>query len=213
MYDTAAEANQKLQNTAIMRDEDPIWVGPATGSSPVMIAVRKFKDENWKSMKINDPSLNMKELGDRLGYVNIRNGQVGLSVYTRRTPVRKAHQTQGLSDVNVYVDKSHTVPKFGISSKSWKLSYLLTIGLEETMKKKFPTLSMVRFKMSKDETLWECAFDPCLAVCRDGNNLWKLHHKGIEIGWTDDLHIFKVAREYRYLDELLVEEHKMNVRS
>lgn len=217
MYDTAVEADQKLKGTVIFHGDDPIYVYTAQEGSPIKLQYRAYNKDlhnpKVEYVGINSGSLDMKELGNRLGYVNCLSGEgIGIVTYTRRTPVRKAHSTQGLSDSNVKCDKLHSIAKFGLSARNTAFSLLENKGMEETLRGKYPSLSQVRYKMGKNETVWEMAFDPCLAVCRDANGLWKLHYKGGEIGWTDDLFTFRVGKEFRYLDELF-EVHKMRVRS
>lgn len=215
MYDTVEEARQKLKQTIIMKGEEPVWVLDAGGQTgAVQLVYREFGQENTKSISIENKSLDMKDVGTRLGYINIPNHKgFGLSVYSRRMPVRIAHSTQGLSDKNVRINYTRYIKDIGLTEYPYKLAYLEGKGLKETLQKKYPSLDATRYRLSRETNLYDIAFDPCLCICKEGNSLFKLRYKGIEIGWTDDLHTFRIEPKFRYLDELFIEDHNMKVRS
>lgn len=213
MFDTVAEASQKLKNTVVMKDGLPIYVGDASGNDGAVKLEYKTLPtmSGWKNCSIG--SVDMRALGERLGYLNVNYSGVRTALYSRRCPVRKSHSTQGLSNSNVAIDRirKEVATKAGTVSYYPKFIDTLTWGVDEALQGNYPGLSTIRYRMGRDESVMDMAFSRLLSVGRDKTNLWKLNYKGHEIGWTDDLEVFHVEDSWRYLDELF-EENKMKVR-
>lgn len=212
MFNTPQEAQQKLAGTVVLLDDKPVWI---IGFQENMKAEYRFLGQvfDGKRKEIDYKGWEFKNLGHRLGYLNFKYKGFDVATYSRRRAVRKSHSTQGLSDQNVYVDPSRSFAKEGILGLRYKFSQMENLGMEDTLLQKFPSLSSVRYKMAKEQDIFQMAFDHSLAVSRDGKGLFKLDYKGNEIGWSDDLERFTIQSEWRYLDELFIDEHRMKVRS
>lgn len=218
MFDTVAEASQKLRNTVVLQNGLPLKVIDACGGdgfTKVKLSTVEYGDQSQKATAIlcNSAGLDLgKELGSRCGYANINHKNFGLIAYTSRAPIRKSHSTQGLNDCNVRVSPTKSFSKWGLSNHRYQFSSMEFIGMKDTLMGKFPTLAMARYRMGKTESLLELAFDKNFAVSRDSKDMWKLMYKNQEIGWTDDLSRFHIPSEWRYLDETF-EILDMKVRS
>lgn len=218
MFDTIAESDQKLANTVILYRDSPVVVGGSSGQDgAVSLKVREFnlkptlKKHEWLTVSINDTDLNMKNLGGKLGYINIPYEGYFCTVYTRRVPIRKAQSTQGLSNVNVRVDVNDALYKtFSYMPPEVFMKYETIGGLKETMEEKFPSLMLIKMEAGKTNFI-ESAFHRHLSIHKEFKDLFKLRYKNQEIGWSNDLDQFTVSREYKYLGELF-EENNMRVR-
>lgn len=211
MFDTIAEADQKLTSTIILHKDVPVIVGGARGrDGKVTLTYREFNTDKWNEESINSDSFNVHKLGAKLGYINTVVDGFLCTVYSRRIPVRKSHQTQGLSNVNVQINTSDSVIKVLGKSPGTQVFSFEKRGLLQTMNKDFPSLVKLRLGASKSAFI-ECAFDKHLALSKEYDDLWKLKYKNQEIGWTNDLDQFRIDKEWDYLGELFEETH-MKVR-
>lgn len=212
MFDTVAEATQKIQGTVVMKGTDPVQIIEIGGRDGRVNALyRPLNNEDMKTSSLSDKDWDVASLGNRLGYINLRHRDNDTSVYSRRAHVRRSHQTQGLHNTNVFVDTVKQNNRLGVLPYAYNFSTLVNNNLRLTMKGEFPSLVSVRYKMSRDQTIAEMAFDKFLSVSRDKPDLFKLNYKGHEIGWTDDFDTFRVSKEWRYLDGRFA-DHSMKVR-
>lgn len=215
MFDTVEEAQQKISQTVVMYGDDPVFVVEVGGRAGRVTAhVRSLGDDMGvtRAIALSDPLWDVKTLGNRLGYINLEHRGVMASVYSRRIHIRRAHQTQGLSNTNVYLDQLKAIPDKGIEAYTYRFSTIHGKFMKETLQQKYPSLSKIKYMMAKNDSLAQIAFDPCLAVSKDFKGLWKLNYKGKEIGWTDDLEVFRIPSEWRYLDNRF-DECGMKVRN
>lgn len=212
MFDTVAEAIQKIQGTVVMKGADPVQIIEIGGRDGRVDALyRPLNNGDMKTSPLSDKDWDVASLGNRLGYINLRHRDNDMSVYSRRAHVRRSHQTQGLHNTNVLVDPVKANNRLGIEPYLYNFSTLVNNDLRLTMKGEFPSLSSVRYKMNRDHTVAEMAFDKFLSLSRDKPDLFKLNYKGNEIGWSDDLDTFRVSKEWRYLDGRFA-DHSMKVR-
>lgn len=212
MFDTVAEAIQKIQGTVVMKGTDPVQIIEIGGRDGRVNALyRPLDNQDMKTSPLADKDWDVASLGNRLGYINLRHRGNDTSVYSRRAHIRRSHQTQGLHNTNVFVDAVKPNNRLGIIPYAYNFSTLVDNNLRLTMKDEFPSLSSVRYKMGRDQTIAEMAFDKFLSVSRDKPDLFKLNYKGNEIGWSDDLDTFRVLKEWRYLDGRFA-DHSMKVR-
>lgn len=213
-FDTLTEAQQKLLMTTIMYGPDPVKVvGISGNNNRVELDIVKYGEgSNIERRRISDPLFSVKDLGQRLGYINVTHYEHTFVTYSRRTPIRRSQTTQGLSDSNVRINRIMGNAGRGVPGHQYRFSGLETRGIKETLEQKYPSLSQVRYRMSKNETILELAFGHSLAVAKDMKGLFKLKYKDNDIGWSDDLETFHVSQEWQYLDRLF-DESGMKIRS
>lgn len=216
MFDTKEEAEQKLYDTVVMFDGNPVHItGVTTRDNKPSLGYYKICEKNPTSSftDIDDPNWDFKNLGGRLGYTDVVFDGRKQAVYTRRVPVRKAHRTQGLGYNNVKIDPLRDFKKLGLRGMSLNFGHLLTQpGFKSTLKKQFKSLNEAKSALEKDEELLSTSFDKNLALRRSPLGFIFLDYKGKEVGYTEDCHTFRVPKEFRYLDELFIEDHKMQVK-
>lgn len=209
MFDTAAEANQKLSGSLVLYNEDPVWCRDARDQSQgrVQISVVRARDSvelGWVS--IND--LDVKNLGERVGYFNMDYQKYKVCSYGRRLPIRHVQSCQGLSNSNVRIDN---MPWSVV--RTVRFTDAMTMGGYEAISNKYPGLVAVKYQFGKNsDTNLGFAFDKNFAFEKGKAGLYNLMYKGRMIGWTEDFSCFRVEKNYRYLDEDF-EKFKMKVRS
>jgi hypothetical protein len=213
MFNTTAEADQKLMNTVVFYKDSPVVCGGSSGrENKVLISLRELanKQSDWKNVAIFDENLDMKNVGSRLGYINCNIRGVPCTMYSRRSAIRKAHSTQGLSNENVLIDASPAFLRTIRESYSHRFFEYEHNGLKDTLINKYPTMNSVKRAFSQG-SMFEMAFNRYLSISKDTAGLFKVNYKNTEIGWTEDFERFNVSKPWKYLDELF-EETNMKVR-
>lgn len=213
MFDTVAEAQQKIQGTVIMKGEEPVLIAEIGGRDRRVTATyRSLDNMQFHTASLSDKDFETASLGGRLGYINLAHHGVQTATYSRRSSIRRSHQTQGLHNTNVYIDPVKPITSMAIPTHQYNFSTLQNEYLKATMQNKFPSLSMIRRNFTKHaDNMVAQAFDPVLAIHKGTNGLYNLMYKGQNIGYTEDLETFKVPKEWRYLDKLF-DDHPMKVR-
>lgn len=213
MFDTVAEAIQKIQGTVIMKGDEPVLIAEIGGRDKRVTATyRTLDNPTYTVASLSDKDFETASLGGRLGYINLTHRNIQNATYARRTPVRRSHQTQGLHNTNVYIDPLRPVAALALPAHQYNFSTLQYGFLKPTMQHKFPSLALVRRNFAKrTDDMVAQAFDPSLAILKGRNDLFHLMYKGLDIGHSEDLESFKVSKEWRYLDKLF-DDHSMKVR-
>lgn len=212
MFDTVNEAVQKIQGTVVMKGSNPVQIIEIGGRDNRVTALyRPLDAQDMIQKPLSDKDWDVASLGKRLGYINLTQNGIQTSAYSRRAHVRRSHQTQGLHNTNVFVDTVRGNERLGLVPHQYNFSTLLNRYLRPTMKGEFPSLSALKYRMAKDNSIAEMAFDPYFSVFRDKGDLFKLNYKGHEIGWSEDLDTFRISKEWRYLDGRFA-DHNMKVK-
>lgn len=213
MYDTALEASQKLAQCVVSYDGKPFCVVETSGNNgSVVLHGKHLKASTTDSHPINDPLWDFRDLSSHLGYSNVEWRDYKQAVYSRRVPVRSSRQTQGLSHQNVRVTKLSGNKSAGIPGS--QLSFLTLQNLDGFLKTwhgKFPDLKTVKDELAEHPEIVSQAFGRYLAVQRSPLGVFYLMYKETAIGFSEDCDRFKVPPHYRYLDELLIEDHHLTI--
>ena len=199
MYDSAAEANRRLQRSVIMYDGYPVYVNGCADDrdGEVCVAITplpKMRDE--LSVKLNDPKLDYRNLP--LGYVN---GTREARYYLRRA---YRHQIQGLCDANVTC--ANVKPDDGIGGLPRFRDLFRSSGLVDCMKGVYPSLEEAKAQLDNpDGEKSSVAFHRTLALYKDPRlGYYKLLHRGEEIAWGS-CEGFILPTLYEHLREQLTE--------
>ncbi len=210
MFDTAAEANQKLAGSLVMYNQDPVWCRDARDQSQgrVQMSIARVRDSyelGWVSLS----DLDVRNLGERVGYFNMDyGGRYKICSYGRRLPVRHVQSCQGLSNSNIRIDN---MPWSVV--RAVRFTDAMSMGGHEAIVNKYPGIAAVKYQFGKGgENTLGFAFDKNFALQKGKAGLFDLQYKGKTIGWTEDFSRFRVEKQYRYLDEDF-EKFKMEVRS
>lgn len=209
MFDTQEEAQQKIVETIILHKGLPIWVQSAKKSARSIVIYYYYVDDaaqETRTADITDPDLDFRTVGEHLGYLNVNEGPYKEALYLRRTPVRRSHQTQGLSRHNLFVPITRGSTSLGIPQQRfafnqvWKMSTFVHM-----FKNEYPSLRQIRLAFTKEQQRISAAFHARLAINRSPTGVFNLEYKGQDIGYTEDLETFKLGPEYRHLRESLDE--------
>lgn len=210
MFDTQEEAQQKIVETVILHKGLPIWVQSAKSSGRGKITVYYIyiddPSSETRSGDISDPDFDFRSIGERLGYLNINEGMFKEAVYLRRTPVRRSHQTQGLSRHNLYIPETRGSSNLGIPRQRWAFNQVYRMNTFAHMfKNEYPTLKQLRLAFAKEGNRVSAAFHQRLAISKSPTGLFNLEYKSQDIGYSEDLEKFKLGPEFGHLRESLDE--------
>lgn len=214
MYDTLPEAVQKLQGTVVAYDGEPFCITECyTPLTAIFLKghICGTKTPVTVEHPINDPKLCFHNLGGRLGYSNVEYKDYNQAAWVRRTPVRKAQQTQGLSGYNTRISRLASNKTLGLVGL--RLDFDIFRGLscfKDMFLKKYPSLGEVGNRLEKTEVTSQ-AFSRYLAIKRNPVGVYLLVYKDQDIGWSSNLSMFHVPRQFRYLDELLIEDNGLSI--
>lgn len=218
MYDTLQEVTQKVVKTVGLYNSVPRYINnaavdPVNAERFLLASFECCPEEKTvEHIDARAQGWDFQNLGCRLGYMNIEYNGYKQAVWTRRVPVRKAQQTQGLSHNNVKCERVKANPMIGLPGTFLHFDTLRRLkGFRDTVDGKFPTLNAVTQKLSDEDDLVSQAFSRTLAVTKSPLGLFYLLYKGGPIGWTEDFNTFRVHKQFRYLDELLIEDNHLKV--
>lgn len=207
MYDTKEEANQKLGQTVVLFHGQPCYIIEAVGKgSKLSLRYNLMRPKEERSNLIQEDGWEFRNLGQRLGYVNVNLGEKSYkeALYTTRVAVRAAHNTQGLSSKNLRYGSLKGSSRLGLSGYSLGWNSLYQSGYFcDTLEDKYPTFLEVKDSFSTDNYLSSKAFHRSFAVRRHDVGPYYLEYKGKDIGYTDDFFRWKIADNYKYLEESL----------
>jgi hypothetical protein len=211
MYDTREEANQKLGSTVVLYKEAPVLIresGGVSGSkgSKLTLHFKYIRNGSLDEAPILDKGWEFRNLGPRVGYLNVDlgNGSYKEATYITRMGVRASHNTQGLSQKNL------KIPNLGGSKRLALGPTVLTFqGVVSTpffadmLEQKYPTMKDISTQFDKSPWLISKAFNRQFAIRRADIGPFYLQYRGKDIGHSDDLERWKIAEQYRYLDETM----------
>jgi len=214
MFTNVQEASQKLANTVVLFQNKPFLVTDIGGLPNATPVVSGFPLPSGDPLilPITDTQWEFKNLGSRLGYINVEYKEYRQSVWSRRVPIRKAAQTQGLSAANVKISRLYANPTMGLQGTALMFQTLIRIdGFKRAFLRDYPSLEQAAKVIDRNPEVTSMAFDRLLSIRRSNLGLFYLCYKGQDIGYTEDVHTFRVAKQFRYLDELLVEEQHLHI--
>lgn len=212
MYDTIEEAKQKLEGTAVLFDDKPVYVVgvggrknvvhlqyqelPLKGSSEIKVAV------------ISSSSWDFKSIAHKLGYVAVKCPEDGNweTIFTTRIPIR--HSRQGLDSRTVQINHLSNDIKFNYS-----FSNLLQLEtFNRTIQNKYPSVEDVFEKITDDPLMYRSLpIHRKLLLYYDRISPPYLVYRNEKIGYTEDGKLFKLAKHKTYLKEELVDIVGLNV--
>ena len=209
MFDTREEANQKLSSTVVLFKNAPVFIREANGSngskgSKLTLLFKYLRSGKLDEAPILDKGWEFRNLGPRIGYLNYDQGNGGLreASYVTRMGVRTSHNTQGLSQKNLKFTPLKGSKKLGLAGTA--LSFNSVNGSEcftNMLEQSYPTLKDIASEFSKSPWLISRAFDRQFAIRRDDVGPYYIQYRGKDIGHTTDLERFKIAEQYKYLQE------------
>ena len=207
MYDTKEEAHQKLVACLCLFNGEPAYIENAHGNeNNVVLEFWNTRSKITDMQPIKHDGWEFRELGPRVGYMNINRGEKSHkeAVYTVRSAVRIAHNTQCLSYKNMKLKTLRGAPHLGL--EPFQLEWQAVVKSDwaaDMVEGKYPTLQGVRETFMKDPFQTSMAFTRELAVFRHEIGPYYIEYKGKQIGYSDDMEDWKVGDKYKYLIESL----------
>lgn len=209
IYDSTEEVNQKLAGCVLLYKLQPLYVHGAApvDTPPWKIKVSYCNDlNNVFYISLDDADLNYREVGDKLGYMNLK-GYIGRPynecTYLMRMPIRSSSYAQGLSKKNVRLSDLKGNRAIGLGRIDLIFDQAIYGGksseLKLMMNNVYPTIKEVSDDFFKDETLVSKAFHRMWAIEKDEVGPFNLLYKNTKVGWTEDFNRFKVSDRYRFL--------------
>lgn len=202
MFDSENEINQKLGNCIVLKDNRPLYVIGAN-SSRAILGVFKDGTKEEARVNLNDPGLDFKNLGERLGYINLRSvGRrlVRETYYMMRQPIRRS--IQGLHDNNIYISSPRN-PESAIGSIQFHHVYQENGDeLSCTFRGQYSSLRDIERDFSKDSSLFSRAFSRDWAVERNKEigPEFNLMYKMQKIGYSEDLHNLRISPKFKMIE-------------
>lgn len=207
MYDTAEEAKQKVENSIVLFNGNPVFIVGVGGKKGSVFL--KFKTlplggaEDPQSVDISDPRWDFKSCGMKLGYTLVHNPNNGYweSVYVSRTPIRTSRQ--GLDDKTVcisYVDPSPTF-HYNVANLAGKES-----KFKDTIRNVYPSSKEVFDRVTTQGSMYRSVpINRKLVLMYDRVSPPYLLYRNEKIGYTEDGLRFKLAKHKDFLREELTD--------
>lgn len=211
MYDTKEEAHQKLTSCLCLFKGEPAYIENVHGSAKnVKLEYYNTRQKITGLENIQDPGWEFRELGPRVGYMNVNMGDKSYkeAAYTVRSAVRIAHNTQCLSFKNMKIKPLRGAPHLNVHG-GFQLDWLSVVKTDfaaDMIEGKYPSLQDIRNQFLKDPYQTSMAFTREFAVFRDEVGPYYLEYKGRKIGYSEDMENWKVSEKNLYLAESL--EHR-----
>lgn len=213
MYETLAEADQKLTNSCILYEGNPVKVIGTAGENgrdqvklsfvPLPIPrSRPISSTDLVTRKIIDPGFDFRSLGSKLGYVNIPKSPFNScreAVFVVRVPTRSSRQGLDRRTTQVLQMGTHTC------QYEWD-TLAGEQGLVDCIHNRYPTVKEA-IKLLTDDPI-NCkavAINKKLMMIFDRVNPPNLVYRNEKIGYTEDGERFKLAPHKRFLSEELTD--------
>jgi hypothetical protein len=207
LFDTAADAHQKLTGTVILYKDRPVKIVAVAGDRDIVVDCKYPESRRWGStfnVFLSDPGFDWKSLGTRLGYMNFDFflPDYAEAVFISRTPVRAS--TQGLSDRTVEYEPLHLPPDIMVERNVGFWDFALSEGFSAMLVGQYPSLEeamKILKKSARDETDIKS-----VAISRDSAIYWDrigqpyVLYKRRKVGTTDGSAI-KIADHVQWLSE------------
>lgn len=207
MYDTVAEAEQKLKGCVCLLKGESVLIDEAGGENKkVSLSYRVLRTKAQGKEAITDSGWEFRNLGPRIGYANLDFGAGSYkeAAYITRAPVRVCHSTQGLSSKNVKIPRLRGSNKLGLgpANIAWTTIYM-TIPFADMIEQKYPTIEEVRDKFSDEPWLISMAFNRQFAINRPDVGPYFIEYRGQNVGYSKDMLKWDVAPDFDYLRETM----------
>lgn len=214
MFDSVQEVSQKLGNCVILYRNSPIRVVEGVNGR-TNLGIRYYplgEPSNLLTVTLNDPELDFKNLGERLGYINLHSigrNHCKEAVYMMRQPVRRS--IQGLHEENVFVshfNSSINQERFGhITFGAW-ITERNVESLKNTFLGVYPSIEKITSDFRKDDAYISQAFHRNWCIERDQGKVgpeFKIMYKNIKVGYAETLNKIIVTDRYKHLRDDLKE--------
>lgn len=203
MYDTVDEARQKLCESTVLLNGDPVYISDMSGKVNHVILKYYKLPLNFASpeeLSINDPGWDFRTGGTKLGYSQIKHPfeDYHYTVFLSRTPIRTSRQGLDNKTVMIY-QPEQTEYTFGFSD------FLKSGGLKETIRNEFLSVKQAFNLVTENFNYKGAPFHRRLALFYDQVSPPYLVYRNVKIGYTEDGKSFKLAKHKRYLQEELVD--------
>lgn len=207
MFDTAEEANQKLRHSVVLLSKSPVFIQVAEGSKKsVTLIFSELGKKDIMKRCIWESDWNFRDLGSRLGYTNIDlgNGSYKEACYLSRMPVRQCSSTQGISQRNLYIPPLKGSSRLSLGPQQLVWQNVWNTGpFKDMFNGVYPDLPDIKKEFEKSPWLISKAFNKDFAIRRADVGPFYLQYKGRDVAHSDDLHSWKVAKQFLYLRESL----------
>lgn len=205
MYDTKEEAHQKLTSCLCLFKEEPAYIENVhQNGKHVSLEFFNTRQRITDIQSITHEGWEFRNLGPRVGYININEREHKEASYAVRSAVRLAHNTQGLSHKNMRLSSLRGLPKMKIPPKEMDWLYVAKgIDAANMIEGKYPTLKDIQEQFEKEPLQVSMAFHREFSVYRHDIGPFYLEYKGKQIGYSEDLDLWRVNKKYLYLYESL----------
>lgn len=218
MYENNEEIQQKLGDCIISYKGIPYLALGAGNKSRTVLLCEAPSFEKRINLHIDDPDIDYRNLGSRLGYINfdVYAGRVYKeATYSMRIPARKVHQ--GLCRHNVYIsgfkgDGSTIKPP--TNAIQFDASIFGTQVFINTFIGRYPSVSTIKEEFSTSSLgVTSRAFDRRWAFSKTPTGVFAINYKYETIGYTEDFHRAKIQERFKFLrrdfSEVVKEEIKV----
>jgi len=207
LYDTKDEAHQKLTSCLCLFNGESAYIENVHGSGKkIQLDFFHIRQKIQNTENINHNGWEFRELGNRIGYMNIDMGHESYkeAAYTVRSAVRIAHNTQCLSFKNMRIKPLRGAPHLGVNGFKidWQ-SVVRTDYAADMIEGKYPCMKDIKDQFLKEPYQVSMAFTREFAVYRPEIGPFYLEYKGKQIGYSDDADQWKIGSKYLYLTESL----------
>lgn len=213
MYDTSAEAEQKLGQSVVLFDGCPVYISGVAGSkADLRLYYTKLPlGAEWTGKSnqfelISDPRWDFKSVGARLGYTAVRSPmKVEEIIWCSRIPIR--HSRQGLDQKTIYIKRSQD------SDYPYDWGCLIHAqGLVQTMRGQYaPVSEAFKMLLEKPGQFRAIPISRKMALEYDRVSPPYLLYRGEKVGYTEDGSSFKIAKHKNYLTEELVDMENLKI--
>lgn len=202
MYTTREEAQQKLKDSVVLFDNKASLVIDAENKNGSLKLFHYLLRDKGKLLNNPIGEFDLKTIGTRLGYMNYSDEHgYNSAVYVTRSPVRRAHSTQGLCASNIIIP---SVRRRDGRQKDLDLQFIYTSGyFADMVESKYPSLVEVKREMEKDSDVVSKAFSRIFSVTNPKVGPFFLNYKNKKIAYSDDMFRWKLGKDFSYLEEEL----------
>ena len=207
MFDSMEEITQKLGNCVVIHRGRPFFVYGGKSRT----SLHGFYPDTGAeaAITLKDPDLDFRNLGEKLGYINIENYNQRAyreCLYLMRQPVRRS--IQGLSQTNMFVSGFQGNPR-NINLPRHQPSFQDPIYRENApaftamLNNQYPTLATIRREMTTNPDITSRAFHRDWCILRDHSGIgpFKLIYKMDKVGYTEDIDRLVLAPRFKLMQK------------
>lgn len=214
MYDTVEEARQKLENSTVLFEGQPVHVLQVSGKKNQVtlgyypLPFSRGDCEGPKDfVSISDKRWDFKSLGTKLGYINVEKSpwhKGHEAVFASRVPTRNSRQ--GLDTRTVRITQFYP-------ENNWEWTHILGVeGLNRTVNNIFPTApEAVTMLYESPDHFRSVAIGRKLMMIFDKINPPNLVYRNEKVGYTENGKEFKLAPHKSFLAEELTDMFNLRI--